>query len=500
MIARLDAYVKQVNDTQDRILFEEAVTSAKAGAFRGAYLLVWLSCAESLKRRFRAVCSRDATATRVSGEVERKEAAHSSIDLFLLEESTDYGFIDDAGFARLSHIYEMRCVYGHPYERQPKEEDLIAAASAVTELVLSQPVRLRHGYLAEQIRLLTQERAFLDDQHDAVADYAKEVFGRMDEDLVEWFIEKLWSATETLVPDKSMDMFVRRVAWFCAELLSSSPKKVLKRWDLPTALTSSPVTGASSLSDARVFKDLTKHAQDIVVGNLVGHASTDSRSLLLLQTLADAGVLNDRQVKRFQDAVDSLPLKVMADVGIKLEYYAGRIIARLKSHNWYTQNPAIDVLKNAGPDAIGELPEPTQEELGNNLLQSADGSAGSSRALLIEIAGGTSSWPTAFVRGVVTECFVNDENRIRFKINEADEALLSLKSVPSKARREIVGSVVTRLTDATPKEGYRLDRTQDEMIQLIDDALKKDPEELKALSDLRKAVAAVPLPEEDDDD
>lgn len=500
MIERLGDYVKQVIDDQDRVLFEEAVKAANAGVLRGAYILVWLSCAESLKRRFRAVRSRDATATRVSGDVERKEAAHTSIDQFLLKESKDYGFIDDAGFTRLNHIYEMRCVYGHPYERQPKEEDLVAAAAAVTELVLSQPVRLRHGYLTEQVRLLTQERAFLDDQRVPVTDYAKEVLGRMDDSLLEWFIEKLWSAAESLVPDKSMAIFVRRVSWFSAELLAAASAKMLKKWDMPTALTRSPVVGSSSMADARVFNRVTGHVQDIVVGNLVEHAKKDSRSIRRLQKLADAGALTERQTKRFQDAVDSLPLKVMADVGIKLKYYAARIISDLKSHNWYTQNPAIDVLKNAGAELIGDMDEAIQERLGNNLLQSAEGGAGSSRSFLSEIAGSKSSWPIAFVRGIVAECFVNDENRIRFKTGEADDALLSLKAVPLKARKEIVRAVADRLGSGKPKEDYRLDRTKKEMLQIIDDAMKEEPEELKALADLRKAVAAVELPKEDDDE
>jgi hypothetical protein len=34
----------------------------------------------------------------------------------------------------------------------------------------------------------------------------------------------------------------------------------------------------------------------------------------------------------------------------------------------------------------------------------------------------------------------------------------------------------------------------------VDKAVKQEPEELKALSELRKAVAAVELPKEDDDD
>jgi len=499
MIERLGDYAKQVIDDQDQVLVEESINAANAGVLRGAYILVWLSCAESLKRRFRAVRSHDATAARVSGEVERKEAAHNSIDQFLLKESKDYGFIDDAGFTRLNHIYEMRCVYGHPYERHPKEEDLVAAAAAVTELVLSQPVRLRHGYLTEQVRLLTQERAFLDDVSEPVAEYAKEVLGRMDDSLLEWFIEKLWITAEALVPDKSMAIFVRRVSWFCSELLAAAPATMREKWDVPTALTRSPVMGSSSMADERVFKHDTAHVQDIVVGNLVEHAKKDSRSLRHLQELADAGALNERQIIRFQEAVDSLPLKVMADVGIKLKYYAARIITDLKSHNWYTQNPSLEVLKNAGAASIGELDEAIQERLGNNVLQSAEGGAGSSRSFMGEIADSKSPWPGAFIRGIVAECFVNDENRIRFKSGKADDALRSLKVLPMSVRIEIVRVIVERLESGKPKEDYRLIRKKKEMLQIIEDAIKQDPEELKPLIELRNAVAAVELPKEDDE-
>jgi hypothetical protein len=254
------------------------------------------------------------------------------------------------------------------------------------------------------------------------------------------------------------------------------------------------------MADERVFKRVTGHVQDIVVGNLVEHAKKDSRSLRRLQELADAGALNERQISRFQEAVDSLPLKVMADVGIKLKYYAARIITDLKSHDWYTQNPSLEVLKNAGAGSIGELDEAIQERMGNNVLQSAEGGAGSSRSFMCEIADSKVPWPVAFIRGIVAECFVNDESRIRFKTREADDALRSLKVLSMKARRDIVRVVVERLEGGKPKEDYRLDRTQKEMLQIIDDAMKREPDELKALSELRKAVAAVELPKEDDND
>jgi len=68
----------------------------------------WISCAESPKRKFQELSLRDGTAKQISGECERKELAHQSIDHFLLEKSRDYGLITSAGFTQLELVYVCR--------------------------------------------------------------------------------------------------------------------------------------------------------------------------------------------------------------------------------------------------------------------------------------------------------------------------------------------------------------------------------------------------------
>ena len=52
-ILDLGKYTAEILACEDRPLFEEAVKAARVGALRASYLMIWLSCAESLKRRFR---------------------------------------------------------------------------------------------------------------------------------------------------------------------------------------------------------------------------------------------------------------------------------------------------------------------------------------------------------------------------------------------------------------------------------------------------------------
>jgi hypothetical protein len=168
----LDPYLDQVVSDQDRILFREAARTAQVSAFRAAYIMVWLSCAESLKRKFGELAPRDGNARKIVGDLQRKESTHQAVDKYILEQAKEYGLITETEFTRLEHVYTMRCVYGHPYEEQPTVEELSAAASTVVDIVLSQPTKLRHGYLQDQVRLLAEQPTFLDDLFEAVERYA----------------------------------------------------------------------------------------------------------------------------------------------------------------------------------------------------------------------------------------------------------------------------------------------------------------------------------------
>ena len=142
----LSGYADEITAEDDLPLFEEAVRSAGIGALRAAYMMIWLACAESLKRRFREAKLRDDTAGKIVGEIEDQEKEHRAIDKYLLDQAHEYGFLSDSGQAMLNQVYEMRCLYAHPYQEAPSPEKVTDAAATVVELVLSKPVKLRHGY------------------------------------------------------------------------------------------------------------------------------------------------------------------------------------------------------------------------------------------------------------------------------------------------------------------------------------------------------------------
>ena len=97
----LDPFLEEVLSDEDRVLFEEAAKAARVAAPRAAHLMIWLSCAESLKRKFREMAPRDGEAARISGEIAQRETNHKAVDKYLLQKAKEYGLVTDLEFTHI---------------------------------------------------------------------------------------------------------------------------------------------------------------------------------------------------------------------------------------------------------------------------------------------------------------------------------------------------------------------------------------------------------------
>jgi len=193
----LSGYAARIHDDEDRPLFDDATKAGAAGALRASYVMLWLACAESMKRRFREAEKRDGTAGKIVGELDQKEKDHKSVDKFLLEKAKEYGFLTDTAYTILLNIYEMRCIYGHPYEQAPTPEQVTHAAAMVVEHLLVGPVRLRHSFGRTLLTSLLEDRNFLDDQESAVDAFVADVVHRIDVRIHGWLLDNYWRELES---------------------------------------------------------------------------------------------------------------------------------------------------------------------------------------------------------------------------------------------------------------------------------------------------------------
>lgn len=153
----LDSYTSRVLNSDDKVLFTEAIEAAKASALRAAHVALWLSCIESLKRKFRELAGRDSSAGRILGEIASLDEDKRYVDSYVLEQARAYGLISIIELAKLVHIHAMDSIYRCPYEKRPTIEEFIADASVVVDSVLCRPTRLQASSISEKAHLLTQE-------------------------------------------------------------------------------------------------------------------------------------------------------------------------------------------------------------------------------------------------------------------------------------------------------------------------------------------------------
>ena len=411
----LSDYATGILACDDRPLFEEAVKAAKVGALRASYLMLWLSCAESLRRRFREAQVRDNAAGRIVGRIEEMEEQQRAVDSFLLDKALEYGFLSESEKTILSQIYEMRCIYAHPYEEAPSEEKVRDAAATVVELVLARPVKLRHGFGQQMLDSLLKEVNFLDDHEPAVAAFAESILRRIDAAIHVWLLDKYWDALEAVSDDSSMAVFTRRGQWFCSTMLVGVGIDLLSHDEWHLRVGRFPKTLMSVCSIADIFRKVGERAQDSLVGSMLDEASTHASSLKLLERLNDEGALSTRQKQRFYDGVTELSRSTVLASGLRTKTCYADLIDALKSRNWYSQNPAINVIVSNGPGQAAELTEVQQVNLGRNILQAGEGYSGGAMEFLSNLASDVLSWPYAVIRGIALESFTNEKNEIRYK-------------------------------------------------------------------------------------
>jgi hypothetical protein len=134
-----------------------------------------------------------------------------------------------------------------------------------------------------------------------------------------------------------------------------------------------PRTLARVLRRKSLFVSIGERAQDSLVGSILDVSEERSIVLHHLEELMNAGALSERQKSRLLVHIDEMPVPQIRSSKLSTKVCYKRLLAELKSHNWYKQQPAVDVVAGNGPEKLRKLSTADQVTLGRNILQVADG-------------------------------------------------------------------------------------------------------------------------------
>ena len=115
----------------------------------------------------------------------------------------------------------MRCIYGHPYEQEPSQEQLIHAASTVVDFVLSKPVILKEFFAQSLVKNMLDDVTYIDNDRETVSEYARNILPRIDSKIYGWMLDKYLAGLEPLANDPSQRKIFLRGVYFCIIMLKS---------------------------------------------------------------------------------------------------------------------------------------------------------------------------------------------------------------------------------------------------------------------------------------
>jgi hypothetical protein len=411
----------------DGILFEEAARCFDQGAYRAALVMTWLAIAEGLRYRLGVAAQRDLELTSLLQELARREKEGQAIDNFLLDQARKHELISGHEHRDLAHIRDQRNYFAHPSGASPSRAQVMAALDAAVRIVLSRPAQHRTEWTDALVKRAATDRTFFPRDPNGLRAYAREIDPLLTKEARQHLVRAAVEELDHLATDPARSDLAAKVAILAGAILERHIG-LIAALD-PAARLAGRKRGVALLClRPEVFERLDGALSSAALASVLEPPvdaspdwQPDLRALIAVQELHEAHPLSPIWAEQLDKHVAAMPPNELAGLDFPAGPLATRLVEEMRSHNWTRQNQACRALANLGPIWCSRLPEPVQEQLGRNVLQSAEGDAKDASWLLTRIGFAVDEWPRRFLYGIAAECVIHEHGRLRLKAEARDK-------------------------------------------------------------------------------
>lgn len=146
----LKAKRADVFDATDAQMYDEIMSCCEHGLLREAYIMTWILMVESLRRKIcRLAGLEDRRGKEAIQNIEKVESRKKSNDMLICDLAVHCDVIDQRYSADLHYFWQQRCLYAHPYETAPSEQDVRYIITKAIDMVLNSDVTYHKDRLLE---------------------------------------------------------------------------------------------------------------------------------------------------------------------------------------------------------------------------------------------------------------------------------------------------------------------------------------------------------------
>lgn len=439
----------RVYDESDRILFEEIVKCIDAKAFRAASIMICVAFTESLYKKLEIL-------SKSNNQIAQKLKHYSSEnkDFLLLRYAKDFDLINELEYCHLDTIMDARNNYAHPNFDSPSESQVISYLYFAVEFVLSRPPYYSFLYAKSLIEnYLAVDQFYWEGKSDIqIRNYARNFFQRLDKHSFRAVLNLLFNSIEELFVDFNENKVkcIDNCLIYLDELLSREEISLTED-EVNDYLDNYRHTSCHIFSHVCRWDNLDSRSKSRIFNYSCSFENgifSEVEFIKIFYPLYNANSLEEEHKLKFEDVLNECSLYSLIKCDLDYEIYFDKIISYFKVHSWGWQNAAMNALYKLDLTRFSDV---ELEEIGRNILQSADGNAWDCMNLIDYFyeEKNRKFHNEVLLQGMVNEAFLDENNRFRYKAKSGRRILILLNQYPDG--EIILNNLLGNIEVSTPK-------------------------------------------------
>lgn len=409
--------VDKVSKKEDKDLFEEAVGSYLAGYNRASYIMTWVTIVESLKNRIHEYANlENKVAIGALSNIESAEKAKRSVDLKIIEEAKNCNLLDENEYQTIEFLWKQRCIFAHPYQKSPSEEEIKLALYKAVEIVLSKDLMYGKFQIEELIENVISKPYFLPNDLLLVESIAIDQIKLIPEKLYPFFFKTLLAKVGIYENDQNKILLVNkiRVCLVCLfDTLDSS--FAYEKLGLEHRATEFPYTSFVGYVHNKTWSKLEERTKDILFNYVVTIDDIYKKNIVrtIVKRLISENILEESYIYLYKEILDRDSFLTSINFYGSADRAYDRIKKELLTGNFKQQNVVLDFLRSQnGVDVILKLSNFNQLDLGRLVYYCAEEGNWKSQLFVEEILNNISQHPVSLKEGLFIGVFIDKNDRL----------------------------------------------------------------------------------------
>lgn len=411
--------LRVLND-DDKILFQEACTCFENSSYRAAYIMAWITLIESLKRKISFLSSvEDARSVQAEEEIIRLEVSGKSADRLIFEKAKECEIISETDYPKVEFFWTQRCLFAHPYNQVPTEDELKHIFSQIVTISLERDTFFGMKYIDQLIPLL--EKTHITGRgYDEILQYAKRKVSRIRASVYPSFYKKLLYQIGVNIDDSDRLIACRRYRAFIVAIIERVGDQIgNSEWNLESKAEQFPFSVWFGAVSTTTWNYFPVNVKELLI-RYISEEKDERRQRFIfniIQGLIDNNVFEEKFKNRFVAYLNELTFDAA------IEYYQTpnkleRVVHELKTYSFDRQNKVINFFKTEkGEEFISDLEESQLFWIGRLLQESERNGSWATENYISSLLKTTSNDQLDLLGGVMFGHFINSTNQLRTDIN-----------------------------------------------------------------------------------